>query len=69
MPAVPGRWDLAARHRRGRAGFYVGCHGRSDGVFYAWRHVRRSIDGLPEGHVKGFETLEEANEYAAAQCN
>ena len=28
------------------------------------RHVQRSIDNLPEPHVKGFETLEEANEYA-----
>ena len=33
-------------------------------VFYAWRHVQRSMAGIPEAHVKGFMSLADALEYA-----
>jgi hypothetical protein len=66
VPKAAARWVGATRRsgRRGRAAYYVVTRARENGLFYAWRHVQRSMAGIPEAHVKGFMALADALEYA-----
>ena len=64
-PPVVSRWgDARSRRKKGRAPFYVVSGGRKDGVFYYWRHVQRSVAGLPEAHVRGLPSWKDAHKYA-----
>ena len=60
-PVAAPRWrGVHAKGRKGRAPFYVVWDGRTDGLFYCWRDVKRSIAGLPEARVRGYSSLARA---------
>ena len=64
-PAVESRWRGACKSgRKGRSPFYAVWRARTNGVFYYWRHVQRSIAGLKEAKVRGFATVARARAYA-----
>lgn len=69
IPPPVSRWGLSfLSARRCRANFYGVVGGRHDGVFYNWRDVRRSVGGLPQARVKGFDTIHDARVWLGISC-